>query len=168
MRWRIAGLLGAAVLAVGGCTDGELSDAAAEDLQNHAAAVRAAAEDHDRAAAEAALAELRARLDAHRSAGRVSQDRAQEITAAADLVAARLDLLGEPEPEEPAEPEPAPPPPEPDPEPPPAPEPTPPDDDDKDKDEEENKEEGKDEGDDDKEEGRGPEGQGPPGQEDEE
>lgn len=174
-------MLGALLLT--GCSDAGLSDSAARELQQQVAVVRAAAERHDVTAAEQQLTELRAALDRQVAADQVDPERAAEIAAAADLVAARLDLLGADE--QPDE--------QPDTEPPPPPELPPPpeegddedaeEDDDKETKEKETKEkkeqEDKAKGDADDEahdeqegrgpagdeqEGRGPAGEGPPGQ----
>lgn len=165
MTRRLQVLLVAALLATTGCGNGTLSEEAAGDLQQRADVIRAAAEARDVDAAEEALAGLRAALDAHAEADAVSPGRVREIAAAADAVEARLSLLVEEEVEEvpddeqpPAEEVPtttAPPPP-------PSPTttiPEPDKDDDKDGDKDEDKDDGEDD-----EDGRGPDGEGPPGQ----
>lgn len=171
MTRRLSTLLIAGLLAASGCGNGTLSEEAAADLEQSAAAVRAAAETRDIDAAEQELAALRAALDAHVEADAVSAARAREITAAADAVEARLPLLVEEEaepPEDQAPPTTAPPttePPttEPPTTEPPTTEPSPEPDDDEDGGD------GGDDGEDDGEEdgggdGRGPDGEGPPGQ----
>lgn len=182
-RWVLA--LAVALAAVA-CTGGELSSEAALDLQDRVAEVRAAAEARDVPAAEQALADLRAALDAHTASGQVDDDRAAQIAGAADLVADRLGLLApDPEPRDADPPEAeAPPTTEATPEPqetraPPSTQPPlgPPDDrddeegDDRDGDSGDDSGDGgdSDEGGDDEadggdEDGRGPDGAGPPGQ----
>lgn len=165
-------LLVAGLLAASGCANGTLSEEAAEDLQQRADAVRAAAEARDVDAAEQALTGLRAALDAHVEADAVSPGRAREIATAADAVEARLALIeGEveevpadeqPPVEEPPTTEPPPPSttvPEPDPE------PEPDDDkDDKDDDKDDEDQGGGDQEDEGGGDDRGPDGEGPPGQ----
>lgn len=181
----LVALLGAAALAVSGCSDPELSGTASADLQQQAGAVRAAAAAGDVAGAEAALAQMRATLEGHTAQGAITEDRVLEITAAIELVSDRLHLLV---PEDPSPPPEAPADPQPHPESPadPAPEPGPApgsrgdgdgndedqgngeDGDDGDGDGEGNGEDGKDgdEDGDDERDGRGPDGRGPPGQRD--
>ena len=171
MTRRLLVLFTALLLTAAGCADGGLSDEAAQDLQQRAAEVRAAAEARDVATAQEALGGLRSALDAHVEDGAVSAGRAREIAGAADAVAARLALLTEEEPEVPPAPEPSPVEEPPPPEPPPTLE----DDDDQgrdgdddrdgdDRDRDRDDDDRDDDGQDEDRDGRGPEGEGPPGQ----
>lgn len=166
MTRRLQVLLVAALLATSGCGNGTLSEEAAADLQQRADAIRAAAEARDVDAAEEALTGLRTALESHAEADAVSPGRAREIATAADAVEARLSLLVEEEVEEVPPAEEAPPTTEPPP--PPSstttiPEPEPDEDKDKDKDDDKD-DEGDGDDQDGSEDGRGPDGDGPPGQ----
>lgn len=162
-----------AVVLLAACGGTGLAEPAAEELQQHTAAVRAAAEAGDPGAAQVALARLRASLDEHTEAGAIGPRRADDIAAAAELVAARLPLLV---PEAPVDDPPPAQPPRPN-----APADDDGDDGDDDKDEDERgeqpdgnkrdqKDDGEGEGDGDRTSdsgatsGRGPDGEGPPGQ----
>lgn len=166
---RVVALLVALGL-LGGCSAAALSEEAAEELQQHTAVVRAAAEVGDLDSATAALAGLRTSLEARHAAGEVTDARARQIAGAAEEVAGLLEAIADRDAPPPPQPSPtAPATPREEPPPPPPPPPAPDDDDDEDGDTDDSDDdsgEEDDNGEDDDEQdsrSRGPDGEGPPG-----
>lgn len=102
----LAGVLAACSSSV---TDESLSDEAAKVLQQHMAAVRAAVEAEDAAAADEALDALRREAQSQADAGEITEQRLTAIEQATVNASEFVDeLAGEPAPEPEPEPEPEP------------------------------------------------------------
>ena len=95
-RWLVVGALLAGVAC--GRDDPALPAPTAEDLAVRVQQVRTATVAGDRSAAGTALAGLRAAVAEHRAHGRMSEERAARVLAAAAEVESRLSLLPAPQP----------------------------------------------------------------------
>jgi hypothetical protein len=94
MRRAFAAIAMAAVLALGGCAaDDGYSDAAAHALQDGVFAVTQLSSQGDYAGALTALADTESRLAEALASGEISQERADEITAAIAGVRGNLNAL---------------------------------------------------------------------------
>ena len=102
MRRALTAVMMAAVLVLGGCAaDDGYSDAMAQSLQTTVSTVTQASSQGDWAGAQNALADLEAQVTAALDAGEITEERADEITAAIIAVRSELeDLIAAQQPDE--------------------------------------------------------------------